>query len=150
MNHGCIILPMAETHIDEVHAIEQRSFSQPWCRDDILYETTRNHSYYFVAIDVQSGKIAGYAGMWHIVNEAHINNIAVDEPFRLRGVGNLLLETLIAKAIEFEMIGLTLEVRIGNRAAQALYFKHGFIVEGYRRNYYQDPTEDAAIMWKYL
>jgi ribosomal-protein-alanine N-acetyltransferase len=88
--------------------------------------------------------------MWHVVNEGHINNIAVDEPYRRLGVGSLLMDKLFELAHEKEMIGLTLEVRIGNRAAMGLYHKYGFKVDGIRKNYYADTKEDAAVMWKYF
>ena len=143
------VCPMTADHVDEVWAIEERSFSQPWSKDDILGEISRKHSCCFVVLD-SNGKVAGYAGMWHIINEGQINNIAVDEPYRRQGAGALLMEALIKEAAAREMIGLTLEVRIGNKAAMAMYHKFGFVVEGYRRGYYQDPREDAAIMWKYL
>jgi ribosomal-protein-alanine N-acetyltransferase len=103
----------------------------------------------FVAIDEQ-GAVAGYAMMWHVVNEGHINNIAVSEAHRRMGVGSLLMDKLFEEARRLEMIGLTLEVRVGNRAAMGLYNKYGFKVEGLRKNYYTDTKEDAAIMWKYM
>ena len=78
------------------------------------------------------------------------NNIAVAEAYRRRGVGSLLMERLILAAKTSEMIGLTLEVRAGNRAAMGLYHKYGFAAEGYRKNYYADTKEDAVIMWKYF
>jgi len=141
--------PMNETHVDEVYAIEQESFSQPWSRKSLLDETRRKNAFCFVALD-NAGHVAGYTGMWHIVNEGHINNIAVAESHRRQGVGALLISALIVTANLHKMIGLTLEVRVGNRAAMALYHKFGFVVEGYRKNYYQHPNEDAVIMWKHL
>jgi len=141
--------PLTEAHIEEVHAIEQDAFSQPWSREDLMTETCRENAISYVALDV-SNHVAGYASMWHLINEGHINNIAVADKYRQQGVGTLLIEALIATAVSREMIGLTLEVRVGNRAAMALYHKFGFVVEGYRKNYYQHPNEDAVIMWKYL
>ena len=141
--------PMNETHVDEVYAIEQESFSQPWSRKSLLDETRRKNAFCFVVLD-NAGHVAGYTGMWHIVNEGHINNIAVAESHRRQGVGALLISALIVTANLHKMIGLTLEVRVGNRAAMALYHKFGFVVEGYRKNYYQHPNEDAVIMWKHL
>ena len=88
--------------------------------------------------------------MWHVVNEGHIINVAVKEEKRRKGVGALLIKKLIEIALEKEMIGLTLEVRISNTAGQRLYHKFGFKAEGIRRKYYADTGEDAIIMWKYL
>ena len=142
------VIPMAAAHLDAVHAIECHSFSDPWPKEDILHEIDQRHSICLVAL---VGKdVAGFITARHIVNEGHICNIAVHEDFRQKGIASALLEALVEVAISREMIGLTLEVRVGNRAAMALYHKYGFVVEGYRRGYYSYPTEDAAIMWKYL
>jgi ribosomal-protein-alanine N-acetyltransferase len=88
--------------------------------------------------------------MWHVVNEGHILNIAVAERYRRRGIGSLLMDSLIETARNLEMIAMTLEVRVGNAPAMGLYHKYGFKVEGLRKNYYADTKEDAVIMWKYL
>ena len=143
------IIKMKAEHVDEVFGIESRSFSSPWSRESIFNDLTKNeNAHYFIA--EQNGSIAGYAGLWHIVNEGHINNIAVDEPFRRNGIASLLMDALIEFAKQKEMIGITLEVRVGNHAAMGLYHKYGFKVEGIRKNYYSDTKEDAVIMWKYL
>ena len=126
---------MREEHIDGVLAVEEATFSIPWTRADFEREVRENAMaiYYTALLD---GKIVGYAGMWHVVTEGHITNVAVLEEVRGRGIG--------------AMIGLTLEVRIGNAPAQGLYHKYGFRAEGLRKNYYPDTHEDAVIMWKYL
>jgi ribosomal-protein-alanine N-acetyltransferase len=69
---------------------------------------------------------------------------------RKKGVASLLMDALVEEAMVREMIGMTLEVRQGNRAAMALYHKYGFAVSGYRRDYYRDPNEDAVLMFKNL
>ena len=76
--------------------------------------------------------------------------MGVREEVRCEGIGSRLMEKLIEKALEKEMTGITLEVRMGNRPAQALYHKYGFKAEGIRKNYYPDTKEDAIIMWKYF
>ena len=142
------VTAMTPAHLDAVHAIECHSFSDPWPRDEILHEMNQKYS---ICVVAHTGdEPAGYAFMRHIINEGHICNIAVYEPHRQKGIGSALINALTQEAAAREMIGLTLEVRIGNRAAMALYHKHGFKVEGYRRGFYSYPTEDAAIMWKYL
>jgi len=143
------ISSMTIDHVNEVCAIEQRVFSTPWSPADILYEEANPDSRCFVALDVNN-RVAGYATMRHIIDEGHINNIAVDKPYQQCGIGSLLVEALIKSAQNYEMIGLTLEVRASNQAAIALYHKHGFKTEGYRKNFYSNPKEDALIMWKYL
>lgn len=142
------IRPMLEADIDAVYAIELESFTIPWTRSAFEKELNANeHAYYYVA--EYGGEIIGYAGMWHVVNEGHITNVAVRENRRGLGAGNALINALISLAKEFGMIGVTLEVRISNYAAQRLYTKNGFVPEGFRKNYYEDTKEDAIIMWKY-
>ncbi len=143
------ILPMEECHIDEVHKIELESFSIPWTKGDFIHEITNNKlAIYIVAVD--EGKVVGYGGMWHVVTEGHITNIAVADSHRKKGVGTAILQEFIRIAIEREMIGITLEVRVNNQAGIRLYTKHDFKVEGFRKNYYSDTKEDAIIMWKML
>ena len=103
---------------------------------------------YYVA--VENGKVLGYAGMWHVVVEGHITNVGVMEEARCKGIGSMLMEKLIEIGVEKKMYGITLEVRMGNAPAQALYHKYGFKAEGIRKNYYPDTKEDAIIMWKYF
>jgi len=139
---------MTDVHLHAVHEIECHSFSDPWPMYEILHEINRKDGICLVAII--GGEVAGYAVMRHIIDEGHICNIATHEDHRQKGVGDELVKGLVNSALIREMVGLTLEVRIGNRAAMALYHKHGFKVEGYRREFYQYPTEDAAIMWKHI
>ena len=151
------VTDMTLAHLDEVYEIETHSFSIPWSKNEFRREIIENkHAIYKVALLAPS-KVAGYAGMWHIVNEGQITNIAVAGKYRRKGVGSLLLESLIAAAYKKEMIGLTLEVRASNTAAQLFYKKYGFKPEGIRKGYYINPAgqpganrEDAIIMWKYI
>ena len=91
--------------------------------------------------------LAGYAGLWLMVDEAHITTIGVRPRFRGRGYGELLLVTLTEAALDINARWLTLEVRISNAAAQNLYRKYGFHDAGTRKRYYTDNNEDALIMW---
>lgn len=142
------IIPMTAEHIDGVLAVEEATFSIPWTRKDFEREMTENNlAIYYVA--VAEGKIVGYAGMWHVITEGHITNVAVLEDYRKQGIGDALMDQLEQVALEKEMIGITLEVRINNTPAQRLYHKHGYRAEGLRKNYYPDTHEDAVIMWKY-
>ncbi len=143
------IKKMTQAHILGVLAVEEATFPIPWTRADFEREVNENKmAIYFVAMEGE--KVIGYAGMWHVVTEGHITNVAVAEEYRGRGVGAQLMEALIGAAEEKEMIGMTLEVRIGNAPAQKLYHKYGFRPEGFRKNYYPDTHEDAVIMWKYF
>ena len=143
------IRPFKEEDLDSIYEIELVSFSIPWTKEDLHRDAVINNlSIYLVA--VYEEQVIGYAGMWHVVTEGHITNIAVAENFRSMGVGQRLVEGLEHIAREKQMMGITLEVRMNNSAAQRLYIKNGFKVEGLRKNYYTDTKEDALIMWKFL
>ena len=98
------------------------------------------------AEEVEMRRVVGYSGLWLMVNEAHITTIAVAPEYQGRGLGELLLISLIDKAIELNALCLTLEVRVSNHVAQSLYRKYTFRETGLRRRYYSDNGEDAHIM----
>ncbi|HHX63002.1 MAG TPA: ribosomal protein S18-alanine N-acetyltransferase [Epulopiscium sp.] len=139
------ILPFTREHIAEVCILEKTAFSDPWSEMTFIKELENPQAYYFIAI--KDEKIVGYAGMLVILDEGHIMNIAVDKTQRGTGIGKELVKKIIEKAQELEMMGLTLEVRVGNIAAIKLYESFGFVSVGERKNYYQYPNEDATIMW---
>ena len=91
--------------------------------------------------------VIGFAGMWILYDEAHITTIGVDPAHRGRGLGELLLVAMFDEALRRGANWLTLEVRVSNEPAQALYRKYGFSVHGTRRRYYSDNNEDAHVMW---
>lgn len=143
------IIPMTEEHLDGVVELEEATFSTPWSRMDFEKEIRENRlAIYYVA--AEGGRVLGYAGMWHVVTEGHITNVGVLEEVRGRGIGSMLMEKMMETAREKKMTGMTLEVRMGNAPAQALYHKFGFRAEGVRKNYYADTKEDAIIMWRYF
>ena len=140
------IEPLRPEDIASVHAIDRRSFRTPWPRDAYYRELRENrHACDFVARMMQ--RVVGYAGMWVIVDEAHVTTIAVDPLYRRRHVGERLLVALIAEAMERGARWVTLEVRRSNLGAQALYRQYGFKEIGIRKGYYSDNGEDAIIMW---
>jgi ribosomal-protein-alanine N-acetyltransferase len=139
---------MRHRHLEQVYQIELDSFAIPWTFTNFEKELRNNIAIYIVALE--NGKVIGYAGMWHVVNEGHIVNVAVKSEKRRQGVGTRLIQKITEIAEEKEMIGLTLEVRMSNAAGQRLYHKFGFKPEGIRGRYYADTGEDAIIMWKYL
>lgn len=131
--------------IDGVLAVEQQSFMTPWSREGFVNEMNNELSYYLVM--VEDGKIIGYAGMWLIVDEAHVTNVAVLPEYRGKRLGEKLMSSLLEHAKKRGAIRMTLEVRASNTVAQGLYNKFGFTSQGRRRNYYTDTKEDALIMW---
>ncbi len=132
--------------LDSLVIIEESSFTTPWSKAALGVELSVNDvARYFVALE--DGKIVGYGGMWIIVDEAHITNLAVLEAYRGQGLGKALIETLLKQAKAEKCRAATLEVRVGNIVARRLYEKHGFAPVGIRPRYYADTNEDALIMW---
>lgn len=91
--------------------------------------------------------IIGFAGMWHVLDEAHVTTIGVVPEYQGKGLGELLFLSLVDEAIRRDATWLTLEVRVSNYGAQQLYRKFGFSIQGKRPRYYSDNNEDAYIMW---
>ena len=91
--------------------------------------------------------VIGYAGLWLIIDEAHITNIAVDPDYRGIGASNVLMDNIIKICVERNIPSITLEVRENNIVARNLYYKYGFIEEGLRKNYYGE-NQNAIIMWR--
>jgi len=138
---------MCLEHLDEVLKIEELSFPSPWSRSSFIYEITQNQfACYIVAVAEE--KVAGYGGMWLILDEAHITNVAVHTDYRMNGIGGALMVELIRRAILRGASRMTLEVRPSNTAARRLYASLGFKDIGLRKRYYTDTNEDAIIMWK--
>jgi ribosomal-protein-alanine N-acetyltransferase len=137
--------PMTLDDLPAVHAIERASFSTPWPDDAYRSELQTNRlASYLVAH--AGDEIVGFAGMWLMVDEAHITTFAVHPAWRRRGIGERLLVAIIDLAIERNAREATLEVRLSNVAARRLYEKNGFRPVGLRPRYYTDNGEDALIM----
>lgn len=133
--------------IDDMEILEQRCFAVPWSRESILYDLCGNHlAAYFVA--ELSGRVVGYIGVWKIVDEGHITNVAVSPDCRRMQIGSALLKTMLEVTAEEGIERHTLEVRAGNEPAIGLYKKFGFETAGRRKGYYEDNGEDALIMWR--
>jgi ribosomal-protein-alanine N-acetyltransferase len=142
-----IIREMKESDLDRVLEIESKAFNPPWSREAFLLELTKNLLAKYLVAEVD-GVVVGFGGIWLIIDEGHITNIAVDEKYRQMGIGSKIMEGLIQLCNDRNIIAMTLEVRKSNEAAKALYRKYGFKEYGIRKNYYQDNNEDAIIMWK--
>jgi ribosomal-protein-alanine N-acetyltransferase len=137
--------PMTLDDVPEVHRIEAASFPTPWPDYAFKQELQTNRlAHYLVA---RSGDEAvGYAGLWLMVDEAHITTFAVLPEWRRRGVGARLMIELMRLSAELNARIVTLEVRLSNRGARALYGRFGFKPVGIRPRYYSDNNEDALIM----
>lgn len=141
------IKTMENIHVKGVMNVENLSFSIPWS-EEIFYREISDNKYavYFVAI--YDNEVVGYAGMWKICDEGHITNIAVLPKNRKNGIGSMLLKSLIEEAKKGGVVRMTLDVRVGNVAAQKLYSNFGFKMGGIRKQYYEDNLEDAVVMYK--
>ena len=141
--------PMVVADIPAVLAIDRASFPTPAPEQMYLNELTDNQlaRYQVLACDTAAGEvIVGYAGFWLIAGEIHISTIAVAPAERGRGRGEWLLLNLLLLACALDPLLVTLEVRLGNTVAQALYAKYRFEEVGRRRRYYRDTGEDALLL----
>ncbi|BBI31830.1 ribosomal protein S18-alanine N-acetyltransferase [Cohnella abietis] len=132
--------------ISTIVEIEQESFTAPWSEEAFHNELTNNLFAKYMIMELE-GTILGYGGMWLIIDEAHITNIALREQYRGVGNGKKLLQEMMKTAYFLGARRMTLEVRVTNERAQALYRKLGFYPSGVRPAYYSDNLEDALIMW---
>jgi ribosomal-protein-alanine N-acetyltransferase len=140
------ISPMRRRHLRGVLRIEQRVYSRPWTFGLFLGEIGQRASRVYVVARV-GGTIVGYAGLFWAVGESHVTTIVVDPAWRRRGIATRLLLVLTHAAIDRGAKSLSLEVRVSNSPAQALYQRFGFVPAGVRKGYYPDTREDALVMW---
>jgi ribosomal-protein-alanine N-acetyltransferase len=140
-----LMLPMHVDDLPAVHAIERQSFSTPWPPHAYRAELEANQLAHYICTWV-GGRIVGYAGMWLVVDEAHVTTFAVDPAWRRRGIGDRLLIALLDAAVQRGARDATLEVRVSNVGARRLYEKFGFRPVGVRPRYYSDDGEDALVM----
>jgi [ribosomal protein S18]-alanine N-acetyltransferase len=136
---------MALADLGAVHAIEHASFTTPWPDDAYRSEIETNRLATYLVATIGDA-VVGFAGIWLMVDEAHITTFAVDPGWRRRGIGERLLLTLLDASVERGAREATLEVRLSNVAARRLYEKYGFRPVGLRPRYYSDNGEDALIM----
>lgn len=159
-----VVEPMTLADLGEVHEIERASFSSPWSERAYRYEIVENRNSTMLVVrpapqlfgrpagwlqrltQPRRGPVLGYAGFWLLVDDAHVATIAVHPDWRGRGLGELLLASLLKRAMALGARRSTLEVRVSNQTAQALYHKYGFFIVERRRRYYSDNNEDAYLM----
>jgi len=136
--------------LSAIEEIERRSYKTPWSRSMFAGELAKPSSICLGAFeaDQESGKLVGYLIVSRYVDAWHVMNVAVDPDHRGRGIAGMLLERLFELTSDDARRGYTLEVRVSNATAIALYERLGFDARGIRRGYYTDNREDALIMWK--
>lgn len=141
------VTEMKAEHIARIAELEKECFSAPWSENALAEELCNPDSHFLVA---ECCEIAGYIGVQEICGEAYITNVAVFENFRKKGIGRMLLRAAAEGASSRNCEFITLEVRVSNAAAIALYESEGFEKVGIRKNFYASPVEDGAIYTKYF
>ncbi len=138
---------MTKDDIEDVVKIEEEAYGKHhWAKSSFYDEMSNNLAQYYVAKTPQ-GELAGYAGTWHIIDEAHLTTIAVKKNYLRNHIGEAIVQRVIEDCYKDNVKYLTLEVRVSNEPAIKLYEKYGFQSLGTRKGYYQDNNEDALIMW---
>lgn len=142
--------PMQITDLDEVMAIENKAHSHPWSRGNFIDSLAHDHDAWVVrSVDEV---LLGYFIQMPVVDETHLLTIAVKEEMQGQGIGQFLLRHVIERAKLMQMVAVSLEVRVSNLRALAVYETFGFLLAGRRKNYYeaaQQQREDALVL-RYL
>ena len=140
------ISPMRRRHLRSVLRIESQVCARPWTLPLYLSELGASSGRHYVVARTATS-VVGYGGLMVAVGEGHVTTLAVDPAWQRRAVGSRVLHALASWGRDQGCTGLTLEVRMGNVAAQSLYRRFGFAPAGVRRGYYAETNEDALIMW---
>jgi len=135
--------------VDRIYEIEVQSFKTPWTKEAFHNEIVSNTLAEYIVL-LYDAHIIGYGGMWLIMDEIHITNVALATDYRGKGYSKVLISALIQFGVESRFNHMTLEVRESNLVAIALYEQFGFVSVGKRPKYYIDTGEDALVMWKEL
>ena len=135
---------MDRSHLAGVAELERMCFSAPW-NEAMLEEELYNDTASFIVAEGEDGQVLGYAGLHVILDEGYIDNVAVRPTCRRQGIADRLLD-VFCRFGQANLAFLTLEVRPSNTAAVALYEKHGFREAGRRKDYYENPKEDALLL----
>ncbi len=134
--------------LDAIELIERTAYPTPWSRSMFAGELAKPSSISLGAFDPVDESLVGYLIISRYVDAWHVMNVAVAEPYRRRGIATQMLEELFRTTADDDRRGYTLEVRVSNTSAIALYESLGFSPTGVRRGYYTDNREDALVMWK--
>lgn len=139
-----IVRNVMESDLEGIAILEKEIFPDAWTRKSI--QDTYNQSQAFIVTAEMDGKLAGYCIVYFVLDEGEIARIAVDNCVRRQGVGQKLLEQVEKICEEKGIIRLMLDVRESNESARAFYKNYGFEEDGFRKNFYDMPTEDAVLM----
>ena len=137
-----------DADLDGVLEVEAESFTNPWTREMYTWEPQNRSVCHIYVARTPDCRVAGFCAFWLVVDEIHINNVAVRERYRGRGMGSGILRHVFEESRRLGATRATLEVRASNTDAVRLYERLGFHVAGVRKHYYSKPVEDALILWR--
>lgn len=137
-----------DADLDGVLSVEGESFTNPWTREMYAWELRNRAVCHIYVVRTEARPVVAFCAFWLVVDEAHINNLAVFPDLRGRGIGTALLRHALEEARRLGAVRATLEVRASNGPARRLYERLGFTEAGTRRAYYTNPVEDAVILWR--
>jgi len=138
----------SDEDLDAVAALEAASFINPWTREMLARELSQNELARVYVVRMGEERVVAFCACWIIVDELHINTIAVRDDLRRRGLATALMHHVLGEAELQGASRATLEVRRSNEPAQRLYEALGFQLAGVRPGYYTQPDEDALILWR--
>lgn len=143
-----VIEPLGDEHdLTGVLEVETESFTNPWTREMYQWELTNRDLCRIYVVRTPEHRVAGFCAFWLVLDEIHINNVALRPSCRGLGLGTALMRHVLAEGRRLGARRATLEVRASNAGARRLYERLGFAVAGTRRRYYSSPVEDALILW---
>lgn len=134
--------------LEGVLAVEAESFTNPWTRAMYEWELQNREVCHILVVRTPSCRVAGFCAFWLVVDEIHVNNVAVRPQFRGKGLGTSLMRRVLTEGRRLGATRATLEARASNTAARRFYEALGFRVTATRKNYYTNPVEDALILWR--
>ena len=138
-----------DVELDRVAALEAASFANPWTREMLAREVRHSDVTRVYVVKLQGGRVVAFCACWLVVDEVHINTLAVEEGERRQGIATALLEHVLTDLVAAGATHATLEVRRSNAAALRLYERLGFAVAAVRSRYYSHPEEDALVLWRH-
>lgn len=141
-----VIKPLTEEDVDAVCVLEEEAFSMPWHKESFLEMINNKDACYLVGLWEE--EVVASCGLRNIVGDGEITNVVTKAAMRGKGIGKQMLLRLMEEGVNMGVEAFTLEVRKSNAPAIHLYESLGFVTEGIRKNFYEEPQEDALIMWK--
>ena len=135
---------LSDEYLNSLCELENLCFSIPWTKGMFEEEIKSNMTHYIICVEDE--KVIGYAGLWKVIDEGQITNVAVHPDYRRRGLAQKMLSKLINDTTKLGICSYTLEAREGNIGAISLYKKLGFVQNGLRKEYYADNKENAVLM----